>query len=194
VDPGVIGGAVIAILLVGVPAPATPSAAAFDTPVGPWARLAELQTLLAREERNFELWRWSWTIGYGMLSAVNLYFVPTAPREDRIDLYVGAGASALALAPLLLWSQPEYRPTDAACSASPLACAENTWRRVATFQRESQGLMVHVINFAYNAAVGALLGFGYGHWRAAALNFGVGSALGEVQILTQPTRAIRFGH
>jgi hypothetical protein len=185
VDPGVTGAALV-LLLAGDPVTPAPVAAA------PTRTLSEWQTLLAREERNFEWWRWSWIAGYGALTAANLSVVPFTPdHETRVDLYVGAASSALAVVPLLVFSQPEYDAHDPEC-VSAEACAGATWRRIAAFQRDCQSPLMHVINLAYNAAVGAVLGFGYGHWRSAALNFGVGSLLGELQILTQPTGALRY--
>jgi hypothetical protein len=180
VDPGVITP--LLALLWAAPVPEAGSGLA----------LPQLLSLLEHEERKYEIWRWGWTAGYGALTAASLAFVPGTPDHDtRVDLYVGAASSALATLPLLVFSQPQHDPTDAACAVSAEACAQASLRRVAAFQRECQGPLMHALNFGYNAAVGGLLGFGYGHWRAAALNFGVGSLLGEVQILTQPTGAMR---
>lgn len=51
--------------------------------------------------------------------------------------------------------------------------------------------LLHVGNVVLNAAVGLVLGIGWHRWEAAAINFGVGTALGEVMIFTQPTGLVR---
>jgi hypothetical protein len=48
----------------------------------------------------------------------------------------------------------------------------------------------HVFGDVGSLAIGAVLGFGLGHWRGAALQAGGGIVITELQIFTQPTGAV----
>jgi hypothetical protein len=165
------------------------SARAQPTALDESLRAAAIEATLDSEQRRFEIWRWSWTAGYGALTVGSLALVPSTPPADRVDLYTGAVTSALAIAPPFLFPQPAH-----SCQPGPerLACAQATLDRVAAFQREGRGLLMHAINLAYNALAAGFLAIGYGRWRSAALTFAGGFALGELQIFTQPQGAARL--
>ena len=152
-------------------------------------RAAALETTLDTQGRQFAVWRWSWTAAYGALTLGSLALVPSTPGPDRVDLYTGAVTSALAIAPPFLFPQPGH-----SCPPGPgrLACAQAALDRVAAFQRDGRGLLMHAINLGYNALAAGFLAIGYGRWRSAALTFAGGFALGEVQIFTQPQGAARL--
>jgi hypothetical protein len=147
----------------------------------------EVEARLAQQERSFQRWRWAWAGIYSALTIGNLALVPFTARKDRIDLYVGATTSAIGIPPLFLFPQPRLGEP---CGAARLTCAEQKLTAVAAFQREARGWVPHVATFAVNAAAGAVLGFGYQRWRSAALAFGAGMAIGEVQIFTAPRGAL----
>jgi hypothetical protein len=157
----------------------------------PTAKATEqaVEARLAQQERAFQRWRWAWVGIYTGLTVGNLVLAPFTARRDRIDLYVGAASSAVAIPPLFIFTQPRLDEPPCALE-SRLACAEQKLYDVAAFQREARGWVPHVATFVVNAAAGAVLGFGYGRWRSAALTFGIGMAIGEVQIFTQPRGAL----
>lgn len=153
--------------------------------------LLSLESRLATEQRRYVAWRRNWMIAYGGLALGNLALVPLMPRGDRIDYYTGAGTSAIGAVTLAL--QPVQPSADVACSAETLVrvgCVEQRYDDVSAFQRRSRSWFVHAINFGFNAGVSAFLGFGFGHWRSAAANLVGGTAIGELQIATQPHGAL----
>ena len=153
-------------------------------------RLASLEAALAKEERHFQIWRWSWTATYAALTVGSLVAVPFVAKEARVDYYTAAVTSAAAVVPTLLFVQPPppaYLP--GAEAPARLRLAEQRLAEVAAYQREARTWKVHVINIAVNAATSAFLGFGFDRWKSAALNFVAGTALGELQILTHPNQA-----
>jgi hypothetical protein len=148
----------------------------------------DVEARLAQQERAFQRWRWAWAGIYSALTVGNLALVPFTARKDRIDLYVGAATSVIGVPPLFLFTQP--RLGEKPCALARLTCAEQKLGEVAAFQRDARGWLSHAATFAVNAAGAAVLGFGYDRWRSAALSFGIGMAIGEVQIFTAPRGAL----
>jgi len=146
-----------------------------------------LESRLARSEARYQRWRWGWAAIYGGLAAGNLALAPLVGRSERVDYWTGGATSLIGLVPLVLLTQPKPPPSSTAAvdPAARLARLEANATEAATFQRESHAWPSHAINMAFNAAVSAFLGFGFGHWRSAALNLAVGISIGEVQIATQ---------
>lgn len=137
---------------------------------------------LSLEEAKFRRWRAAWTVTFSALAVGNLALVPAVRREDRIDFYVGAATSAAAIPLTLAFRQPE---------PAPFIDRDAAWRAVGDYQRGAHSWPMHAINLAFNAAVSAFLGFGYGRWPSAAANLVVGTAMGEYQIYTHPDGAVR---
>jgi hypothetical protein len=160
------------------------------------ARLHFLADAFDREIRDVDLWSWSWGSIYVAAAggqAVASGFVHGGGA--RIDLRVGAvsaGIGALTLYGLPLqitlplraarraWGDPD------ACHA--LALAESTLSSAAAAQRLSTGWVAHAGNVAFNAGIALVLGWGFGRWPSAALSAGIGTVVGEANILTQPHR------
>jgi hypothetical protein len=188
----------VAFVLVNVcdlPAPALcPAVLAMSAESGgaddPEARAAaELEARLVQQDQAFTRWRWGWAATFATLTVANLALVPVVPRDVRIDLYVGTTTSALAIAPLFLLSQPSL-DSGPPCAGARLPCARAKLDEVARFQRAARSWPVHLLNVVFNAAAGAVLGFGYDRWASAAVTFGVGVAIGELQIFTHPRGAL----
>lgn len=172
-------------------APAVGSAA----PEGPGdsarvsARLATLKLLLDSESRRAAWWTWGWAGAYAAITVAQVVPIPFVDQDTRTDLWVGAASSVLggvlqAVLPLRVASS-EGLPDD---PVAALAEAERRARVGAEDERLLAGWYAHVINIGVNAVIGLVLGLGYRHWLSAGVNFGVGAALGEVVLLTQPTR------
>ncbi len=68
--------------------------------------------------------------------------------------------------------------------------AEELLVRDAANERFRRGWIAHVSALTFNLAIGAVLGFGLGHWRAAALQAATRIAISETQILTHPAGTI----
>lgn len=168
---------------------------ALDVPVDPSphtdVRIVALERRLATEDRFFAVWRGTWIAAYGALALGNLAALPAVSHASRIDYYTGAVTSGIGTLTVAL--QPPQLLADVGCQAETsqrLACVERRYGDVTAFQRSSRGWLAHVINFAFNAGVSAFLGFGYARWQSATTNLLVGTAIGELQIGTQPHGAL----
>jgi hypothetical protein len=72
-----------------------------------------------------------------------------------------------------------------------VAGLERAFARGARNQELGAGWIAHAGNFVLNAAIGAAGGLAGRRWQPAAITFAFGFALGEAQILTQPTGLVR---
>jgi hypothetical protein len=166
----------------------------------PERRLAWIDSELGRSAHRARLWTWGWGIGLGVGTLANLAPLPFVKADQRIDWYTGAVTTAIGIVPLVI------APLDVVADAHDLhariaargatdVCtllgdAETRLVRDAKNQADGQRWWLHVGNVVLNTGVGLFLIVGYRHWAAGAFNAIVGSAIGEVLILTQPTGAI----
>lgn len=175
------------------PAPAgAPALAAVD----PEVRLQYLARAFDREIRDVDLWSWSWGsiyVGAGAAQAVASVLI--RDRATRIDLRVGAisaGIGAISLYGLPLQVTLPLRDARSDWADSDrcrlLLEAETTLAAVAGKQRLSGGWVPHLGNILFNAGLALVLGWGYRHWTSAALSAGIGVAVGETNVFTQPHR------
>lgn len=147
-----------------------------------------------REIADVDAWSWTWgsvytagTITEGV--ALSL----TRDAGTRVDLTVGIfstgfGAATLWLLPLRLTLplRAARAQKDSADRCAALARAERTLASVARDQALATGIFAHLGNVAINATIALILGLGYGRWPSAALSAGIGVAIGEANLLTQP--------
>jgi hypothetical protein len=141
--------------------------------------------------------KWSWTLGtvfaVGGVTQAAVLPLYTHDRATSIDLTVGAvsfgiGAVSLFLTPLQVTVplRSARRQWNAADRCAVLARAERTLVKAAKEEASETGWFPHVANFAVNAAAVLILAFGYGHGQQATFSGGIGFALGEGNIFTQP--------
>lgn len=176
-----------------------PSGASALANVDAETRLAFLARAFDREIADVDLWSWTWGSIYvaaGAGQGIAIAFV--GQRGPRIDLTVGAiaaGVGALSLYGLplrvTLPLRDARREWGDADRCRVLANAEATLVSVAATQRLSGGWIPHVGNVLFNAALVLILGWGFGRWTSAALSAGIGTAVGEANVLTQPHRMPR---
>jgi hypothetical protein len=121
--------------------------------------------------------------------------------DDRIPTYIGAASSAVGelttfVLPLSVMSDVPAlearlaQPRDTRSECARLADAEQVLIEAAASEAGGQRWYIHGANVAFNVGVGLVLGLGFDLWPAAALNGIGGAAVGELQILTQPTDAV----
>ena len=74
-----------------------------------------------------------------------------------------------------------------------LVAAEDWLRRSAEYEETGRAWYMHLVNFAASAVAGLLLSFAFDttDWKDGLYNFGLLFATGELQIATQPMRAVR---
>jgi hypothetical protein len=157
-------------------------------------RLDYLARAFDREIRDVDAWSWTWGGVYtGATIALGVALSQSHDRGARIDLTVGVvstgfGAASLYLLPLKLTLPLRAARADwiTADPCTILLRAERTLVRVEKDQEFATGIFTHVGNLAVNAAVVLILGWGYGRWTSAALSGGIGVAVGETNVLTEP--------
>lgn len=172
------------------------------------ARLRFLERGLDQGARRARLWAWSWAavqstaIAYDLLSGLWLF-----PGDGgRVDGIVAAAASTVGLATLIVRPLPvmgdqrwlaRARRSGAGAADEPGRCAllaEAERRLLRDAQAEALGrsARAHVVNFGFNIAVGLVLGAGFGHWGRAALAALGGTAVAELQTITQPSGELQL--
>jgi hypothetical protein len=134
----------------------------------------------------------------------SLIAVPFVPTEQRVDWYASAISAGIGVLPFLLMPPRAIGDSNhlqrerqlAPATPTPqqlcplLADAEARLTRGAEEQRQQQAWWVHAANLGFNLGVFLVLGLGYGHWTAGAINGGAGAVVGEAIILTRPTSSI----
>lgn len=162
------------------------------------ARLKFLSTELLAESRRAYDWRHGWAATYGVLTIAQIIPVPLIIPQDQVEWWVGAATGAVGVAytlivPLeVIAAGPGYaaRATNPENPCALIAEGEGLLARSAAHERSHTRWYVHAANVVVNVGIGLILGLGYGHWVAGAINFAVGVAVGEVTIFTAPTRLI----
>jgi hypothetical protein len=167
------------------------------------ARIARIEASLDGGKALANVWWIGW-IAIQAGSAAGFGALAIADREspdmpvDAVNAGVGAiGATMLVVMPFV----PAYAPyklrklpddTPGARRAK-LAAAEEWLRRSADSEELGRGWIAHLLNFGVAAAAGLLLAFAFEttDWKDGLYNFGFLFAVGELQVVTQPTRATR---
>ena len=166
-------------------------------------RIDFIQASLRRGARRARIWAWTWAGIYSTLTAGELVLGLTASSSDtKIDDFVGAGASfvgvaVLGILPLKVLGDQRWlerrlkhvRLDEDRCAI--LADAERLLLRDAASEAFGSGPLVHAGSLLFNAALGVFLGAVFGHWDQAAITALTGAAVGEIQIVTQPTDVVR---
>jgi hypothetical protein len=159
-------------------------------------RLLGLAALASREDENFGTWRLLSGAGFALLVIGQLGLAHLVPAETRPDYFLGAAYSALGTASTLVGAPAVFERGEAfareAAAATPatrcalIAEGERLLEQSAAQEAQATKWYMHLLNVAVNLSLGAILGFGYGHWTNAALDTGVGIALSEAVLLTRP--------
>ena len=183
-----------------LPEGAAPSLAAADAD----ARLHFLQHGMRHAAHQARVWAWSsagalaFAAGFQLLGATH---VPDA--GDRVDLYVGAASVGFSLAQLAIffprvtidqWTLDRHvaRAAPGADRCALVAEAEYFLMRDARSELIATGSAMQAATFLFNIGTGLLLGIAFDRWHSAAINMFVGAALGELQIVTQPTDSVEL--
>ena len=166
------------------------------------ARLAWIERVLDREEASMRLWRGSWLAIYGGVTLLNASLLATAnSAPDRVNDAVSGGKAAVAFV-FTLASPATALSANGILRAMPMETpagrlarlrrAEALLRTIAKEERDGRSW--------FPLVGGALLNVG-GAWLTWAAYKGSGGlgwfgllsgfAVGQVQVFTQPTGAIR---
>lgn len=171
-------------------------------------RIEFIESHLGDSESALQWWYWGWVAGYSALTVGQAIpgFLADEIESDadtadalRASMLVGASTAAIGAilvgvsyptgigAPAVLAQMPEETEEQ---RAKKLAVAESLLEKSAEEEAFGSGWIAHAGNVAINLAAGMILWLGFDQLEDGLITFGTGWALGMVQILTQPTRAI----
>jgi hypothetical protein len=165
-------------------------------------RLAFVEGALDGGQGAASAWWNGWLIGYGGATAAQAAVYSSSDDEkQRQDMLVGAFATGIGAVDLLL------EPMDAArlparlrqmpddnpeARRAKLEAAEGFLRKAAAREKRGRSWRTHLLTGAVNLAAGLVIWQHYDRPASDGLTtFAVGQLISEVQIFTQPTRAIR---
>ena len=165
-------------------------------------RLAYIQRSLDAGQKSADLWWHGWLIGYGVATFGQVVAgTGTHDVTQKQDLLVGAATSGLGaigqvVFPLdagLLAVQLRALPAETPeARRAKLAAAEGFLRRSAAQEALGRSWKAHALAGVVNLAAGLVIWRHYDRpARDGVLTFALGQLVSEVQIFTQPTRAIR---
>ena len=179
-------------------------------PVGADPKLAEvdarervhfLQRELGAQARYATQWQTTWFLARSAVLAGEFGLAIVSPDAgDRTDAVVtGLFAIVPPIGTLLFglrvardgprFLRLDHLDTDASRCAY-VARGEQFLARDAKNEDENRGWIQHALQIAGSTALFLILGVGFDHWKNAIINGVAGIALGELQILTQPTGLI----
>ena len=142
------------------------------------------------EAHRARIWRYTWSGVNAGLMVGSFVAVPLVERESRPDWIVSGIGSGVTVLATWLWP---LRVEGAADELDALPRAERAQalprlsRESGVDEHDRVTWPWHVANFGLSAAAGAIIAFGYQHYASGAITAAAGTALGEAQILTQPT-------
>jgi hypothetical protein len=168
-------------------------------------RLHAIASTLDENARRARVWYWTWMAAGTALLAGQTVLAAVTTGDQQREFIVGAGASTF-IPGLLLLHPPavidDARVLDARLAATTVEGrvgdpCEALWRardllaRDADDQALATGWFAHTFVIGGNIALGLLLGLGWGDWFGAVKQAVGGSLVGELQILTLPTGALK---
>jgi len=165
-------------------------------------RLQAIHHMLEQGKPNADRWWYGWLIGYGAATiAQGAIGLTSNDKDTRQDMALGAATTFLGAlgqiiapnvpgtAPDRISGIPESTPEE---RNAKLPEAESVFRESALIERNGRSWKTHAITGAVNLGSGLIvwLGFKRSIWEGLG-NFALNMVVTEVQIWTQPTRAIR---
>jgi len=165
-------------------------------------RLAFIQKSLDEGQKAADLWANGWLAGYGVATFGQVAaYAGTHTEKEKQDMRVGAATTALGAVGQIVFpldagrlaAQLRAMPGDTpGARREKLAAAESYLRRSAAQERLGRSWQSHLVSGAVNLAAGLVIWRHYGRPAGDGLAaFAVGQLVSEVQIFTQPTKAIR---
>ncbi len=166
------------------------------------ARLQNIHQMLEQGELKADLWWNGWLIGYGAATLVQGGIgAASHDKTTRQDMFLGAATTGLGVAGQLLTPMasrnapdrlsrlPETTPEE---RRQKLFMAEKILQESASDERAGRSWKTHAITGAVNLAGGLIVWRGFQRsFGEGLLNFALNTAVTEIQIFTQPTRAIK---
>ena len=163
----------------------------------PGARLAGqwLYDAQLRDARRARTWRYAWSGINGGLAIGSFGLMPFVERDRRIELAVGGVYSTVSA--VFTWFVPLEVEATLDRRNKPVSLCEGLRieeELTATAAADEAGRVTwpwHALNVAAGALYTAIMGFGLDQWANGVVDGVLTIAVGETQLLTQPTRLSR---
>jgi hypothetical protein len=163
-------------------------------------RIDYIQGILDEGETRAQVWWYGWlAFNAGVTVGQGAYYFMSTEADVKEDMAVGAvqgfiatvGMLAVpmvpAYAPDELREMPENTPEQ---QQQKLLAAERLLRESAEWEQEGRSWIMHAATFLLGAAGGATIWLAFDRPVDGLINFAATMVIGEIQIFTQPTRAI----
>lgn len=161
-----------------------------------------IKKLLNQDKKNAQIWWYGWIAGYSAATvAQGIIFFSCDNKSTRQDMALGAATTALGAAGQLLMplvpknlSLQDYQfPGNTSSKLTEeLIYSEELLKEIAAREKEGRSWKMHALTGAVNLSTGLItwLGFKRSVWEGVEI-FALNTAVTELQIWTQPTRAIK---
>lgn len=156
-------------------------------------RLAFLEDRIATQHLHAQIWWESWITFYGVglivQSARAIEATEPAERADLIISAVKAAGGVVRYAVDPMKGIQSFEPIAGETQAARLARGERILRENADATTPFGPWYAHLINFGINGTGAVIVGAGFDDWRQGLISAGIGFAVGEVSLFTQPWEA-----
>jgi hypothetical protein len=142
------------------------------------------------EAKRARTWRYAWSGINAGLMVGSFAILPAVDRETWPDWIVSGAGSGVTLLATWFWplrAESAADELDALPPAERVRALPRLLRESAEDEHDRVTWPWHVANAGLSLGAGAIIAFGYDHYVSGAVTAVAGTALGEVQILTQPT-------
>jgi hypothetical protein len=148
------------------------------------------EAALREEAHRARVWRYAWTGINGALAIGSFVAVPLVAREERPDYIVGGIGSAVNTATTFFMPLRVESAEEELDELPPAERPKHAHRLVLESAEDERARVTwpwHALNVGLAIIPGAIIAFGYDHYVNGLVTTLVGTTLGEVQLLTQPT-------
>ncbi|MBN2415453.1 hypothetical protein JXO52_06410 [bacterium] len=165
-------------------------------------RLQAITTMLQSDKPGADRWWYGWLIGYGAATAAQgAIGLSSDEKTVQQDMGLGAATTLLGTAGQLLMplvpaaalkkvaAMPESTPAE---REAKLAAAERALEEFARREKSGKSWQTHALSTGVNLASGLVVWLGFKRsLEEGLIYFALNEAVTEIQIWTQPTRAVR---
>jgi hypothetical protein len=165
-------------------------------------RIQVIQRMLDGGKRNANLWWYGWLAAYGAAAVTQgAIWIASDKLATRQDMALGVLTDLLGMGGQIISPMvPGYAPgrLEKIPGGTPeenvlkLREAEKLLEESAKREKDGRSWKIHVLDGAVNLGCGAIMWFGYKRTFLEGMeNVALNQAVCEIQIFTQPTRAIK---
>ena len=186
-------GLAVTAVIIAVAASLPSSAVADEAPRDVDERLAFLEERIETQHLHAQVWWESWITFYGVglivQSARAIEATDTAERADLIISAVKAAGGVVRYAVDPMKGIQSFESVPGESQAARLARGERILRENADATTPFGPWYAHLINFGINGTGAVIVGAGFDDWKQGLISGGIGFAVGEISLFTQPWEA-----